>query len=315
MRRFACIFPGQGSQAIGMASELLNDPFSDYVFDEANEALGFDLKKLMVIGPEDELILTANAQPAILTTSFAAWKHLVKAVGYGKFPAYVAGHSLGEFSAITASGALEFRDAVQLVHTRGKMMQSAVPEGVGSMVALMGAKVEKIENLIDKVRKDQVLEIANFNTPTQTVISGHAEAVDRAIDIADKFDVKRVVKLKVSAPFHSALMEPVSERFFEKLKKVRFSDPMTRIVHNVTGLPNKDLETAIRMLSLQIVSPVRWVESIQKMLDDEIDIFIEVGYGNVLQGLVKKIVGKEFGGIITGCANPEDAEKVAELVE
>lgn len=314
MKRFACIFPGQGSQAIGMASELLDDPLTSYVFDDANEVLGFDLKKLMVVGPEDELILTANAQPAILTTSFAALKHLVKALGYGNFPAYVAGHSVGEFSAVTASGALEFTDAVQLVHTRGKMMQSAVPEGVGSMVALMGAKVEKIEMLIDKVRNDQVLDIANYNSLTQTVISGHNEAIDRAIDIAPEFNVKRTVKLKVSAPFHSALMEPVSERFSEKIKKVRFSDPMTWIIHNVSGLPNKDLPTAIRMLSLQIVSPVRWVQSIQKIMEDEIEVFIEVGYGNVLQGLVKKIVGKNFEGVIAGCANPEDAEKIAELV-
>jgi [acyl-carrier-protein] S-malonyltransferase len=313
MRKFACIFPGQGSQAVGMAEGLLDDPFSSYVFEDANEALGFDLRKLLVEGPEEELRLTENAQPAILTTSFAAWKHLVKALGFGVFPAFVAGHSLGEFSAITAAGGLDFMDAVRLVHIRGKLMQSAVPEGTGAMAAMVGARVENIEQMVERYSRGQVLEIANLNSEGQTVISGHAEAVERALDKAHKYGVKKAIKLRVSAPFHSSLMTPISGKFTEELTKTRFVDPMIRVIHNVSALPNRDVRAMTIMLSRQIDHPVRWLQTVQYMLDDGVDTFIEVGYGNVLQGLVKKIAGKDFKGEIIGFSNPGDVDKIASL--
>lgn len=313
MRKFACLFPGQGSQAVGMAEGLIDDPLSSYVFDEANDALGFDLRKLILEGPEDELRLTENAQPAILTTSFASWKHLVKALGFGVFPAFVAGHSLGEFSAITAVGGMDFMDAVRLVHIRGKLMQSAVPEGVGAMAALVGARVENIQQMIDKYKGDRVLEIANLNTVGQTVISGHTEAVEKVLTKAAKYGVKRAVKLRVSAPFHSSLMTPICRRFTEELEKIRFTEPMTRIIHNVSSYPNRDVKTIIAMLSRQIDHPVRWLQTMEYMLNDGIDTFIEVGYGNVLQGLAKKITGREFEGIIEGFTKPCDVEKIARI--
>lgn len=313
MRKFACLFPGQGSQAVGMAEGLLDDPLSSYVFDDANLSLGYDLRKLIVEGPEEELRLTENAQPAILTTSFAAWKHLVKALGFGVFPAFLAGHSLGEFSAITAAGALDFMDAVKLVHIRGKLMQSAVPEGEGAMGAMVGAPIDAIERMIERYARGQVLEIANLNTETQTVISGHAEAVERALNKAHKFGVKKAIKLRVSAPFHSSLMSPISEKFVDELQKIRFTEPMTRIVHNVSAYPNRDLKVMVNMLSRQIDQPVRWLQTIRYMLDDGVDTFIEVGYGNVLQGLVKRIAGRDFQGDIVGFSNPGDVDKIVAL--
>jgi [acyl-carrier-protein] S-malonyltransferase len=296
-----------------MAQGLLDDPLSSYVFDDANEALGYDLRKLMIEGPEEELRLTENAQPAILTTSFAAWKHLVKALGFGVFPAYVAGHSLGEFSAITAAGGIDFMDAVILVHVRGKLMQSAVPEGEGAMAAMVGARVENIEQMVERYSQGQVLEIANLNTEGQTVISGHAEAIERALDKAHKFGVKKAIKLRVSAPFHSSLMTPISGKFTEELMKTRFIEPMTRVIHNVSALPNRDVKTMLSMLSRQIDHPVRWLQSVQYMLEDRVDTFIEVGYGNVLQGLVTKIAGRDFEGDIVGFSNPADVDKIITL--
>ncbi len=315
MRNFACIFPGQGSQVVGMADGLLTDPLSADVFRETNDTLGFDLTKIITDGPQEELTLTANSQPAILATSFAAWKLLVRALGMGALPVYVAGHSLGEFTALAASGALDLGDAVKLVRKRGELMQNAVPEGEGAMAALIGAGVKKIEQLLEKAAEGDVLDIANLNTPGQTVISGHAAAIDRALSMAKEFGVKKAVKLRVSAPFHSKLMKPVRGKFAEELDGQKFMTPFCPVVHNVTAWPNTEPRKMIGFLAQQIDNPVRWVESIQFMLEHEVDMFIEVGHGKVLQGLVKNIAGRDFKGIITGFSSPEDIDRISGLME
>ncbi len=313
MRKFACIFPGQGSQTVGMTGDLLEDPLSAEVFREANEAIGFNLTKLIVEGPQEKLTLTANAQPAILATSFAAWKQLVKALGMEAMPSYVAGHSLGEFSALAAAGALDLQDAVKLVRRRGTLMQQAVPEGVGAMAALLGASEENVRKLIEKASMGDVLDIANLNTSMQTVISGHADAVDRALAIAQSYGVKKAVRLKVSAPFHSRLMGPAREKFTEDLKEYKFMTPFCPVIHNVTAWPNSEPRKMPDFLARQIDSTVRWAESVQLMLEQEVEVFIEVGYGSTLQGLVKAIAGKDFKGVITGFASLGDVDKIKEL--
>lgn len=315
MKKIACIFPGQGSQSVGMANHLLRDPLSAEVFEEANSALGFNLIKLLMEGPQEELTLTENAQPAILATSFAAWKLLVRILGPEATSAYVAGHSLGEFTALAAAGSLELKPAIRLVRKRGQLMQKAVPEGEGAMAALLGGSVENVEKLIMATAQDEVLEIANFNSPTQTVISGNASAVDRAVEQSGEFGFKRAVKLDVSAPFHSRLMRSAREQFEKILKDSKFMAPFCPVVHNVTSEPNKDPLIMADLLARQIDHPVRWVESVEFMLGKGVDVFIEVGHGTVLQGLVKKIAGKDFDGIITGFSTPEDATWIDKILE
>lgn len=315
MKKFACIFPGQGSQTVGMANHLLRDPLSAEVFAEANSALGFNLAKLTVEGPQEELTLTENAQPAILATSFAAWKHLVLTLGPEARSTFVAGHSLGEFTALAATGSLELQQAIRLVRKRGQIMQKAVPEGEGAMAALLGGSVENVEKLLQETAGSDVLDIANFNSPTQTVISGSASAVDRAVAKSGEFGFKRAVKLDVSAPFHSSLMKPASVRFREVLKDTKFMTPFCPVVHNVNAEPNKDPLIMADLLAQQIDNPVRWVESIQFMLSKGVEVFIEVGHGTVLQGLVKKIAGRDFNGIITGFSTPEDVSWIGKIVE
>ena len=222
MKSFACIFPGQGSQEVGMAGPLLGSPLSAKVFAEANEVLGFDLTALIMNGPKDELTLTYNAQPAILATSIAVWKLLENALGAGTKPSFVAGHSLGEFSALTAAGAIEFRDVVRLVRKRGELMQSAAPAGVGAMAALIGGSEDSAGSLAEACAGSEVLDVANYNEPAQTVISGNSLAVGRAIEKSKEFGFKRAIPLSVSAPFHSRLMEPVRIIFADELAKYGF---------------------------------------------------------------------------------------------
>ena len=314
MRSFACIFPGQGSQEVGMAGPLLANPLSARVFSEANDALGFDLTGLIMNGPAEELTLTFNAQPAILTTSLAIWAHLNKALGQDGVPSFVAGHSLGEFSALTAAGSLDLRDAVRLVRKRGELMQTAVPAGTGTMAALIGGSDEDARSLVESAAGGEVLDVANFNAPGQVVISGHAGAVERAVQKSKEFGFKKAVPLNVSAPFHSKLMEPVRTAFTEVLLKYDFSTPICPIVHNVTAQANFDKTKLREMLAMQIDSPVRWVESVEFMIRNGVEVFIEVGNGSVLQGLVKKIAGREWGGEIVGCARPEDVAGVMAVV-
>ncbi len=314
MKRFACIFPGQGSQAVGMASPFLTDILSSEVFFEVCDSLGFDLLKLISKGPEEELRLTANAQPAILATSTAAWKHLEKALGDATKPAFMAGHSLGEFSALVAAGSIGLKDAVRLVRRRGELMQDAVPAGIGAMAALIGGSVDDAEALVEVASAGEVLDVANINAPGQSVISGHAGAVDRAVAVAREHGFKRAVPLQVSAPFHSKLMGPVREKFAEELRDITFAAPTCPIVHNVTAEENSDPEEFPDFLAKQIDSPVRWVESVQYMIGNGVEVFVEVGHGNVLQGLVRKIAGRDWTGSIIGVSSPEDIDRMMEVL-
>jgi len=314
MRRFACVFPGQGSQEIGMAGPLMEDPLSADVFREAGETLKIDLVKLIQEGPIEDLTQTENAQPAILTTSFAAWKLLIRAFGMNASPTYVAGHSLGEFTALAAAGSLEFKDAVRLVRRRGLLMKEAVSVGEGTMAALIGANHELVAKIVEMAALNEVLDVANYNTAKQTVISGAVGAIERAMKLAKDHGVKKVARLKVSAPFHSRMMGPVREKFEKELQEYKFMTPFCPVVHNVTAWPNTEPRKIINFLAKQIDSSVRWVESIQFMLEHEVEVFIEVGHGAVLQGLVKSIAGKDFNGEILGFAKSEDLDRIIEIL-
>ncbi|HDS30157.1 MAG TPA: [acyl-carrier-protein] S-malonyltransferase [Firmicutes bacterium] len=315
MKKFACIFPGQGSQAVGMASPFLTDPLSSEIYFRACETIDLDMMKLISRGPEEQLTLTANAQPAILTTSIAAWVHIEKAFGDEFKPSFMAGHSLGEFSALAASGAIGLEDAVKLVRKRGELMQSAVPEGVGAMAALMGGSDDDLAKIIQSASGDDILDIANLNAPGQNVISGHAAAVNRAVEMSRDFNFKRAVMLQVSAPFHSRLMALVRAAFGEELRKYSFQNPKFPVVHNVNAEANDDSAIIGELLAKQIDSPVRWVESVQLMINEGVEVFIEVGHGNVLQGLVKKIAGRDWNGSILGVASPGDVSAVIDALK
>jgi [acyl-carrier-protein] S-malonyltransferase len=317
MKKFACIFPGQGSQEVGMAGQLMEHPLSAEYFESANEALGFDLADLMKRGPAEELTVTYNAQPAILTTSIAAWAHLKNALGPDRAPSFVAGHSLGEFSALAASGALGFKDSVRLVRKRGEFMQVAVPSGVGAMAALIGGTDGQARSLVETSAAGEILDIANYNSPGQVVISGHAGAVQRAVEKSKDFGFKRAVPLSVSAPFHSKLMGPVKERFKEELGGYVFSTPVYPVVHNVTAEANVEPGAIPDLLARQIDSPVLWTQSVERMVREGVEVFIEVGHGSVLQGLVRKIVGqyRDWEGFILGVESPEDVDRVIHAID
>ncbi|HEX9746522.1 MAG TPA: ACP S-malonyltransferase [bacterium] len=314
MKKYACIFPGQGSQEVGMVDPFLSSSATSDIFTAANESAGFDLMKLVQNGPQEELTLTYNAQPAILATSIVAWKELLKAIGSKISPAYLAGHSLGEFSALTAAGALTIPDAIRLVRKRGQLMQDAVPKDVGAMAALIGGTDHDVKNLVDATSAGEILDIANLNAPGQTVISGQKSAVQRAMEKSGEYGIKRAIPLEVSAPFHSRLMKPVREKFSRELEDIDFNLPDWPVVHNVNAQPNMDNGLFHEMLSTQIESPVRWVESIEFMLDAGVEAFIEIGHGNVLQGLVKKIAGRDWDGVICGVSSPDDLEDVVKKI-
>lgn len=296
MNKIAFIFPGQGSQHAGMGRELAeNFPAARRVFEEADDALGFSLSRMCFDGPEEDLQLTANTQPAILTASIAAFNVLSE---HGIAPEMVAGHSLGEYSALVAAGALTLRDAVRLVRRRGELMQEAVPVGVGAMAAILGLDADGVAAACEAARGNQVCSPANFNSPGQIVIAGHREAVERAVEECKSRGAKRAMLLKVSAPFHSALMMPAQEKMTEPLNSTHFSDLRFPIVNNVDSAVVTDGATAREALVRQISAPVRWTDSVRVMLDSGVATFVEVGPGKVLNGLVKSIA-KETGKEIT----------------
>ena len=288
MTKVAYIFPGQGSQAVGMGKDLVeNFPAAKKIFEEADDALGFSLSEMCFSGDESDLQLTANTQPAILATSVATHRAMMSE-GFAE-PQYVAGHSLGEYSALVAAGVLDFADAVRTVRKRGTYMQEAVPVGVGAMAAILGADLETIETACVDAAEVQVCSPANINSPSQVVIAGDSDAVDRACELLRERGAKRAIRLNVSAPFHCALMMPAQERLRDDLVLLSYGSFKFPIVHNVDALVNEDESKVSEALTRQVSSPVKWMQSVQTLKAAGVDTFVEVGPGKVLSGLVKQI--------------------------
>jgi [acyl-carrier-protein] S-malonyltransferase len=286
--KIAYIFPGQGSQAVGMGKDLYeNFAASREVFDEADDALGFKLSEMCFAGDEADLQLTANTQPAILTTSVAAFRAM-ESEGF-RSPDYVAGHSLGEYSALVAAGAMSFADAVKTVRKRGTYMQEAVPVGVGAMAAILGLPLETVETACRDAAENEICSPANINSPAQIVIAGNTEAVDRAIELLKQRGAKRAIKLNVSAPFHCALMLPAQERLAKDLQEINFGDLRFPIIENVSGEANTKGERVRAALTEQVSKPVRWAQSVENLITEGVETFVEAGAGKILSGLVRQI--------------------------
>jgi len=287
MGKVAFVFPGQASQYPGMGKELADRyPAARAVFAEADVALGFSISKMCFEGTEDELKLTANTQPAILAVSVAAARVLAEK---GIAPDFVAGHSLGEYSALVTAGSLNFSDAIKLVRNRGTYMQEAVPTGEGAMAAIMGLSPAVVQDACKRAAEGEVCTPANVNSPDQTVISGHASAVKRAVEIASQQGAKRAVILPVSAPFHSPLMMPAQVKLEKDLRATKFSDLKVPVVTNVDADTIETGDQARDALIRQVTMPVRWEESMRMLLDEGVTTFIEVGPGRVLTGLMRQI--------------------------
>jgi len=295
----AYIFPGQGSQSPGMGKELADKfPVTRQIFEEADDALGFALSTLCFNGPAEELQLTENTQPAILATSVAVLR-AIESEGFPK-PDFVAGHSLGEYSALVAAGSLSLTDAVKTVRGRGRYMQEAVPVGTGAMAAILGSDVETVNAACGEAAQGQVCSAANINSPGQIVIAGDAAAIDRAIEILKARGAKRAVKLNVSAPFHCALMQPAQDRLSADLEQSQFNDLQRPLVTNVDAKPIKTGAEARDSLVRQVSQPVRWLQSVEFLSSHGVQTFIEIGPGKVLSGLVRQI-NRELR-----CLNVED---------
>jgi len=283
----ALLFPGQGSQLVGMGKELAEvHPVARQAFEEADEALGYKLSQLCFEGPEEKLGLTEVTQPAILAASVAAWRVLN---AKGLKPAYVAGHSLGEYSAHVAAGTIAFADAVRTVRNRGKYMQEAVPVGVGAMAAILGMDLETITVVCDHAAQGEVCQPANINSPEQIVISGHAAAVERATKLADEHGAKRAKILPVSAPFHCSLMKPAQDRLAADLHSVSFRKPAVPVVCNVDAASLDDADRSRDALIRQVTGPVKWEQSMRMLIAQGVRTFVEVGPGKVLSGLMRQI--------------------------
>ena len=302
--KIAFLFPGQGSQKVGMGKALYDaSPLARAVFDEADATLGFALSELCFEGPEDQLTLTANSQPAILTTSVAALRVLQAETGLQ--PAVVAGHSLGEYSALVAAGALALADAVKVVNLRGRFMQDAVPPGVGAMAAILGLDAAQVEAACAEARAafpDEVVSPANLNGGGQVVIAGHKKAVEVACVSAKARGAKRAMPLAVSAPFHCALMQPAADRLAAELARIEVKTPLVPVIANVDAAPNSDAGRVRELLTRQVTAPVRWEESVQRLGAMGVRRAIELGAGNVLGGLVRRIAPEM---VVDSAGDPE----------
>ncbi len=306
MSKIAFLFPGQGSQFSGMGKALAKQyPSAARVFEEADRALGFELSKLCFEGPDDALKMTENTQPALVTVSIAALAVLTEK---GLKPDYVAGHSLGEYSALVAAGSLEFADAVRLVRKRGRYMQEAVPPGTGAMAALLKLPEGKLEGVLSEAAQGEVVSAANLNSPDQVVIAGRAAAVQRAVELAKAAGARRAVLLPVSAPFHCALMKPAQERLGVDLEATTFRDLSVPLINNFEAREIRTGAEARRGLYEQVPNPVRWADSVRQLAASGVTRNYEVGAGAVLTGMLKSIApgieGFKFG-------EPADWDKIA----
>lgn len=307
MTTIAILFPGQGSQVIGMGRDLAeHHAVARQTFAEADDTLGYKLSQLCFEGPEDQLRLTEITQPAILTASVAAWRVLRER---DVRPAFVAGHSLGEYSAHVAAGALTFADAVRTVRNRGKYMQEAVPVGVGTMAAILGMAPEKVAAVCSEAAQGKVCEPANLNSPEQIVISGHTEAVERATKLADERGAKRAKVLPVSAPFHCSLMKPAQDRLARDLQALDFTNPEVPVLCNVDAALVATGDTGRDALIRQVTGSVKWDQSIRALIAKGVETFVEVGPGKVLCGLMRQIDRSKLA------VNVEDNASLAKTME
>jgi len=285
---FAAIFPGQGSQSIGMLAEFSRDyPEIKQVFREASEVLSYDLWELTQTGPEEQLNATEHTQPALLTAGVALWR--VWQAQQGTQPVYMAGHSLGEYTALVCAGALDFKIAVKLVEFRGQAMQQAVPQGTGAMAAVLGLDDDAVRQACTEASQGQLVEAVNFNSPGQVVIAGNKAAVERAMELCKVKGAKRVLLLPVSVPSHCALMKPAAERLGVKLSTAAFRSPTIPVVHNVDVASHAEPDSIRQQLKAQLYSPVRWAETVEFLANQGISRLIEFGPGRVLSGLTKRI--------------------------
>jgi [acyl-carrier-protein] S-malonyltransferase len=310
MSRLAYLFPGQGSQAVGMGKDLFAvHAIARRTFEEADEALGYRISELCFHGPEETLKLTEVTQPAILTVSIAALRVLQEKAA--RPPDFVAGHSLGEYSAHVAAGTLSFRDAVRTVRNRGKYMQEAVPVGAGAMAAILGMPLPQVEDVCREAAGADVTAVspANINSPTQVVISGQADAVQRAADLAKAQGAKRAIMLPVSAPFHCALMQPAQDRLAADLHELVFKDAQIPVIKNIDAQPTQDGVEARQALVRQVTGAVQWVRSVEMLASHAVQTYVEVGPGKVLCGLT----GQIQKGI--KCSNVEDDTSLAKTLQ
>lgn len=295
MTKFAFLFPGQGSQAVGMLNGFAGNSVVDQTIAEASDALGFDLKRMIAEGPKEELDLTTNTQPVMLTAAVAVYRAWIAAGG--AVPAMVAGHSLGEYSALVAAGVIAFKDAVPLVRFRAGAMQDAVPVGQGGMAVILGLQADDVAAVCQEAAAAtaQVVEPVNFNEPTQIVIAGHNAAVERACELAKARGAKRAMKLAVSAPFHSSLLQPASDRLKAYMAGIVFNAPAIDLVNNVDVAVVRDPAVIKDALVRQAARPVRWVESMQFMAEQGVDLVIESAPSKVLIGMAKRIDARLVG--------------------
>lgn len=290
MKKFAMVFPGQGSQTVGMLAELAGDyPIVQETFKQASEVLGYDLWQLVQEGPAEELNKTWQTQPALLVASVAVYR-----VWQQKYPALkpevMAGHSLGEYSALVCAGVLDFQDAVKLVELRGKLMQQAVPEGTGAMYAIIGLDNDAIINACKQAEQGEVVSAVNFNSPGQVVIAGAKAAVERAAALCKEAGAKRALPLAVSVPSHCALMKPAADQLSVSLESITLKAPVVAVLNNVDVKAETDAVAIRNALVRQLYSPVRWTETVEKMAQNGVEVLVEVGPGKVLNGLTKRIV-------------------------